>query len=542
VTSDDVSTPLPPRFLFAAGLMTVALGIWGFARLDDQPGLAHIYRSFQLFVLETGDLGGSLPWQLEVARFAAAALTAASIGYIVLALSRGPIDRWRARRSRHHVIVCGLGQLGVSAASGIRAAGIGVVAVDADAGANGVERCRRDRIPVIVGDARDPRTLVRAGIGRADHLIVLTSGLESRGQIALAAVESTPDRSSNLGIHIELGDPHLAALFQAAQLSSGTTPVWRLEQLDLAADGARVMLDEHAAWSSEAHDAHVLVVGTSALGIALTRELRRRWRTDSTTGVLTVTLVRDQPGGSLPSSTDDVAIVAGSLDDLDQICDLTAAFVCVDDESAAFAAALSIVARRRGVPTVVRVERAAALGALLQESQPDLHPCSVDPKILDPATLLAGQQERIAQALHDFYRRTMATSGDASAAPWDALPDSLRASNRAQAADIATKLTRTGFIVVPDDGAPPDHFTSSEIDLLGSLEHGRWVDERRASGWTDGPRDPVAKTSPHLVAWDELDETTRDIDRDFVAALPDLLADAGLHVRRIAPGRPMAWW
>jgi hypothetical protein len=156
--------------------------------------------------------------------------------------------------------------------------------------------------------------------------------------------------------------------------------------------------------------------------------------------------------------------------------------------------------------------------------------------------LLAGQQERIAQALHDFYRRTMATSGGASAAPWDALPDSLRASNRAQAADIATKLTRTGFIVVPDDGAPPDHFTSSEIDLLGSLEHGRWVDERRASGWTDGPRDPVAKTSPHLVAWDELDETTRDIDRDFVAALPDLLADAGLHVRRIAPGRPMAWW
>ena len=527
---DDTGSSLPPRILLAAGLLTVGFGIWGFARYDGEPALTHVYRSFQLFVVETGDVQGALPWQLEVARFSAVALTATSIGYAILAVSRGPRDRWRAHRARQHVVVCGLGTTGTSAAIGLHRAGIDVVAVEIDQTAAGIERCHDEGIPVIIGDARDPKTLDRAGLERSDHLVVLTETLESRGQIALVAAEAATSTHAQVAIHLELGDPALTALFQAAHLSSAAASTWQLEELDLTAAGARVMLDEQPAWGDETHDAHVLVVGASTLGIAVIRELRRRWRSRDDHGVLTVSVVADDPDG-LPTSTDDVEIVASSLADLDH--GLAAAFVCVEHEGAALAAGLAVVGRHRGVPTVVRIEHAAAFAALVHRGEPDLRPLAIDERVLTPATLLASQQEQIARSLHDFYRRTMARADDPSAAPWEQLEESLRDSNRSHAADIATKLAHAGFVVIPDDGAPPDPFTDAEVERLGELEHQRWVDTRLAAGWTPGPRDPVARTSPYLVPWTDLDEDVRDVDRQFVAALPDLLADAGLHLRRV---------
>lgn len=43
------------------------------------------------------------------------------------------------------------------------------------------------------------------------------------------------------------------------------------------------------------------------------------------------------------------------------------------------------------------------------------------------------------------------------------------------------------------------------------------------------------RTSPYLVPWEELDEDVREVDRQFVRALPAVLADAGLVLRRTQP-------
>lgn len=124
--------------------------------------------------------------------------------------------------------------------------------------------------------------------------------------------------------------------------------------------------------------------------------------------------------------------------------------------------------------------------------------------------------------------------------PWELLPESLRASNRSQAGHVAEKIRATRRVLLPDDGEPPDDFTEDEVQLLGRAEHDRWTSERVAAGWTPGPRDPVARTSPYLVPWEELDEDIREIDRQFVRALPGVLADAGLVLRRTRDAAPTA--
>ncbi len=505
---------------FAAGVGAVfLLGIWGYALAVDGTLLDHAYRSLQLFVLEAGDpVANPIPWQLEIARLAAPAVTVAGTLLAAASLSRQRVDVWRARRSSGHVVVCGLGEHGSAAAVSLRDAGYRVTAVDADAACPGARRCRHARIPVVVGDARDPFVLASAGIRRAEHLVALTPSLEFTGQVALSAIDLVEGRDGPpLAIHIEVADPALAILMRAFKLTEHHSPSWRIEELDLAGAGAAHVLDELPPAPPETSAGHVLVVGDTVLATAVTAEVRRRWRRSGRPDA-TLRVTAALPATCLPTDGPSP----------------TAAYVCVRDETQALTTALALVRALPGTPILLLLERATAFGELVHRDTPDLRVLSLDQRILTPEVLLDSTVERIARALHEDYRGHT-PSEDPSAAPWAHLPEVLRASSRAQASDVATKIRATQRVLVPDDGQPPDVFTEAEVDHLGHLEHDRWTSERLAAGWTPGPRDAQDRTSPFLVPWEELDEDVREVDRRFVRALPAVLADAGLLLRRAPP-------
>ena len=88
----------------------------------------------------------------------------------------------------------------------------------------------------------------------------------------------------------------------------------------------------------------------------------------------------------------------------------------------------------------------------------------------------------------------------------------------------------------------PNHFAfaDSEVEHLAMLEHQRWLDERSTAGWSYGPvRDDTARISPSMVPWSRLTEDDRRKDREFVLALPDLLADVGLRIVRTGDRRAL---
>ena len=69
--------------------------------------------------------------------------------------------------------------------------------------------------------------------------------------------------------------------------------------------------------------------------------------------------------------------------------------------------------------------------------------------------------------------------------------------------------------------------------MLAIAEHKRWVTERLASGWRQGPKDAGQKTTPYLVPFDELPDDVADLDRDAVRQIPDALALVDLKSRPI---------
>lgn len=141
-------------------------------------------------------------------------------------------------------------------------------------------------------------------------------------------------------------------------------------------------------------------------------------------------------------------------------------------------------------------------------------------------------RDQLARMLHERYRTEQGARG-VEVAPWSELTESARRANLAAVDDIAVKLAHIGCWAMPVAlGFSPPASLSPAIEQLAELEHDRWMDERRADGWTLGARDDKARTHPSLVPWDELPESEKEKDRDVVRAIPDLLAAAGLTIVR----------
>jgi hypothetical protein len=142
----------------------------------------------------------------------------------------------------------------------------------------------------------------------------------------------------------------------------------------------------------------------------------------------------------------------------------------------------------------------------------------------------------------DLARRRLAAAIRGARADGDAADgESAWEAALRRADDIAEKMELIGTRIVcrDEDPAIPGEcdvkFTSSELDCLSRHEHGRWMREKLEEGWTLGPAvDPVARTHPCLVGYDQLPEVEKEKDREQVRRIPALLHAAGLRaVRRV---------
>jgi Trk K+ transport system NAD-binding subunit len=115
------------------------------------------------------------------------AVTASLLSVFVVTGTAGQFwNEFRARRLRSHVIVCGLGSVGMAVARDLYDRGNHVVVVDPQAD-DELHRETNPRCPVIAGDATRPVILHRAGVERARALVACTSNDALNVEIGLTA-------------------------------------------------------------------------------------------------------------------------------------------------------------------------------------------------------------------------------------------------------------------------------------------------------------------------------------------------------------------
>lgn len=553
------------------------VGFTGFFRALGEPRSAWdvFYLTLQLFVLESGSVSGPVPWELELARL----LAPATAGYTALRamaiLFREHLERFRVRFLRGHVVICTLGRKGLLLAKSLRQRGDQVVIVEEDAENDLIGTAREYRALVLIGDARDPQVLRRAGVSRARHVVAVSGSDGVNAEVAVCSRGLVADRRGGpLSCLVHIVDPQLCGLLRMQAIGRRREETFRVDFFNVFESGARAVLLDHpvigATRDGVASAGHIAIVGLGQFGESLVLQGARQWR-DANGGDashLRVTIV-DQNAEALTESLSirypwlrQVCALepremrfesrqfaeGGFLFDAEGRLDVSTIFVCVDDDSMGLSLALLLHrhVRGRGVPVVVRMVHGAGLASLLSEEQlatdefAGLQAFGLLERMCNPDLLFAGAYEILARAIHEEYLREQEKEGATPATnpamvPWSELDEGRKESNRAQAAHIGVKLATVGCDLAPltDWHAEGFSFTPVELERLAGMEHERWVEERRRSGWRPGPRDRERKTSPHLVPFDDLDEKVKEYDRIFIRGLPRFLARAGFQIVRL---------
>ncbi|HUU37298.1 MAG TPA: RyR domain-containing protein [Candidatus Desulfaltia sp.] len=202
---------------------------------------------------------------------------------------------------------------------------------------------------------------------------------------------------------------------------------------------------------------------------------------------------------------------------------------------------------RHGIRSMVAVIEMSLLSgrqtfeqaALTSPKQLELHvDAEMFSRLVVRDVLLGSARELLARAIHEKYRldnRDKRSPDDPSMQPWDELLEEVKESNRQQADHIPRKLKAVGcdFAPVVRSKPKPLKFSDREIEVMAEIEHDRWVAEKFLQGFSFGPRDVHRKTSPYLVAWEDLTEEIKDFDRQAVSEIPELLASAGFEIYRL---------
>lgn len=150
---------------------------------------------------------------------------------------------------RDHVIVCGLGRVGLRTVNQLIEAGYQPVVIERDWNSEYVERVINRRVPVVVGDAREPLSLRRAGLMRARAVVAAINDDLLNVEIALTARKLHPQIRLVLRVFNDELDRNLErslgrnSAFSASALAASTYAAATVSrEIDYVLHGAGGML------------------------------------------------------------------------------------------------------------------------------------------------------------------------------------------------------------------------------------------------------------------------------------------------------------
>ena len=193
-----------------AGLLTVLAAEWALAAGVLHQSAAEALYTASRIVSTVGlvDRGDAPGWYLVVSGLG----MMLTIGFAAL-FTAGVVERSLSGRSagivgarilprRDHVVVVGLGQVGLRLCLSLRGLGIPVVAVERDPDAANLRLAKAARIPVLIAHAEDRAVLDRLGLSRARALAAMGAEELDNVEVAIAALASAPE----LRIVLRAGD------------------------------------------------------------------------------------------------------------------------------------------------------------------------------------------------------------------------------------------------------------------------------------------------------------------------------------------------
>ena len=293
--------------LLGLGLFVLLFGLIGFLAQGEITADFHgfsrlVFKLGQLFVLELGGDGVD-NGALALARIGAVLLVFLGISKVLITVYRGVFDNLRLMGLNNHVVICGLGRIGVQLARDLREAGDSrrLVVIERDRNNPHIAMCREIRAVLLIGDASDPEVLRRARVMRASHVFAVSGDDTTDVEVAVRLCELVAPEAMRLGGAEGLTTPHAAPrtvqcyvhvvdlalkeLFSRHPLLRDLSPQVNVKVFNVFTNSARLLVREHLAKdrprpsttgrAEENEVAHYVVVGFGQMGQALALEAAR---------------------------------------------------------------------------------------------------------------------------------------------------------------------------------------------------------------------------------------------------------------------------
>jgi len=560
------------------GLASLTLGILGFLQYSSQEGSDlsfwdSLYLSLQLFSMQVSfESYSPIPGYLRIARFLSPSLAAYTLSQAFVVIFKEQLELFRLVRSTNHIVICGLGQKGLLLAKDLRKDDQALVIIEQESNNPHLEPCRELGAIVIIGNARDARILLKAGVRRARRIIVVCGDDGTNLEIIKQTQRIMEGEHKNtLTCTAHIVDSYLMGMLKQRELTKKGISAFRVELFNVYDASACLLLREAFKMKNYDCPPHLLVIGLGNLGESIIVTAAREWGLRESIGsrklVISVVdpnalkkmemlkvrfpLLKDTCEFHCHKYRTNSPDFQKATFTLDHHPPVTNAYICFDDSLIGFQAGFALlqILHNPKIEIMVRMNEDSGLVAFLKETMnPDFenlkafglleHTCRVN-------LLEDGFHDTLARAIHDDYMDRERYKGNTpeqspNMVAWSELPDEIKESNRRQADHIGIKLASIGCSMEPwrEYGRQNFLFAAGEIDKMARVEHQRWCEDKLWAGWKYAEiRDDSRKLHPDLIGWDDgLSDEAKDKDIASVKLIPHLLARAGFQIYRIQAG------
>jgi hypothetical protein len=138
----------------------------------------------------------------------------------------------------------------------------------------------------------------------------------------------------------------------------------------------------------------------------------------------------------------------------------------------------------------------------------------------------------MAKAIHEFFLSHLdeTDKNNPNNVEWEKLSILSKIDNIMQAREYPEYVGKLDGRIdfAGEEGTVLELTDETIVEELAKQEHERWVKAKEKDGWKAGkPRDDQKKIHDCMVQWEDLDEKTKDKDRNPIREIPQVLASVG---------------
>ena len=546
--------PLQSAIVIAIILDFMAAAVLGYRGFQIHAAVTHtnfsvsdtLYLTMQLFTSASGNVT-PMNWALQIARFIAPIVPAGTLLWVISFALREHYHRFKLRRMKNHVVICGLGRNGPQLVREFLLEKKEVVAIEVNPQNEHIRECFEMKANIVIGDASNEEVLHRAHATHASHLIAVAGDDGVNAKIAGQLLHILGPTNTRRGptCHFHIVNYHLYGLLKDHNLAQTSTNALNYALFNIYQNSARLLFQKYSLadpqrLSAANYTPHLIIVGLGDMGEAVLVQAAKIAHYAPNKGIQ-ITIV-DKSASTLVNQVQhrsaglikicQITPIDADITNHDKQIEISKLASDIDSPAViAFcfgndylnvtsALEMSKHIASKEVTLLVRIDRHAGYGTLIERmnsSGPSkgctIHPFGWIESTSTRGTLLEESLDTIARKLYE---------SDQHNSPWVHTPEQTKDIYRQRADHIYVQMMMLNrrIITKESNGDSCNNFTNDQIEMMAGAECRRRVAES----------DFVPQASGGSQSNSTL--TITEEDKAVVLNIPKILAAAGQRILR----------